>query len=363
MEPLKNWFGRDFYRELAADLAAVYPKLDRRRFVRDATSNLEELELKQRLRRTTEVCRTHLPDDYREAIALLRQVAPKIEESFTGMFMSDYVGLYGLDDFEFSMEALREFTRRFSAEFAIREFLAKDFDQTLAVMIGWAREEDEHVRRLASEGSRPRLPWATRVAGLMVPPGPTLPILEALKADPSEYVRRSAANHLNDFSKDYPEEMLDLVSGWDLEDERTRWIVKHAARSLIKKGHPRSFALFGFEAKPKIEAGPLELTPKKLRIGDSLTFSCSLQSAKTKTQKLAIDYAVHYVRKNGKTSPKVFKLKESWLESGEQIQIKKKQSFQNFSTRKHFPGLHKLELIVNGKPMAETEFELLEPHA
>lgn len=358
MEPLKNWFGRDFYRGLAADLAEAYHRLDRRKFVRDATAGLEDLELKQRLRRTTETCRAHLPENFREAVRILQKTAPKIKEPFTGMFMPDYVALYGQDDFEFSIEALRDLTQSFSAEFAIREFLAADFERTLAVMREWVGDESPHVRRLASEGSRPRLPWATQVPALMVPPGPTLPILEALKADPSEYVRRSVANHLNDFSKDYPEQMLDLVSGWSLEDERTRWVVKHAARSLIKKGHPRSFALFGFEKKPRIEVGPMEFSPDSLRIGESLLFSIAVRSKKKRPQQLAIDYAVDYVKKAAKRSRKVFKLKETRLEPGEELRIEKKHDFADLSTRTHFPGTHRIELMVNGKVAAEAAFEL-----
>ncbi len=225
-------------------------------------------------------------------------------------------------------------------------------------MVAWSEEKNHHVRRLASEGSRPRLPWSFRLNKLIADPSPVSPILENLKADPHLYVRKSVANHLNDISKDHPDWMLDLVSSWDRANPHTAWIVKRATRSLIKAGQPRSFALLGFEAQPQVELSDFKLSHSKVRLGQSLTISFDLLSLKDKPQKLALDYKVHYVKKSGRTAPKVFKLKEIELGACQKLSITKKQQFENISTRVHYPGLHAIELMLNGQSVAKATFEL-----
>ncbi|MCP4284328.1 MAG: hypothetical protein GY792_07755 [Gammaproteobacteria bacterium] len=182
--------------------------------------------------------------------------------------------------------------------------------------------------------------------------------MENLKADPELYVRKSVANHLNDISKDHPAWMLDLVSAWDPSNDDTAWIIKRAARSLIKAGHPRAFALFGFEADPQLEVLNFKLSDSSLKLGQTLTFSFDLQSHQDTPQKLVVDYKVHYVKKNGKTQPKVFKLKEIVLPARELLAISKKQRFQNLSTRVHYPGQHAIEVMVNGHSLTKDTFEL-----
>ncbi len=357
-EELKNWFDKAFYVDLASALADAHPPFDQQAFVGSATDGLDALELKQRLLRTAELCRRYLPSDYGEALDILYEVAPRYEGQFRGMFAPEFVGLYGLDDRKRSLEALKFLTRFSTSESAIRPFIEQDLAGTLKLMARWTKDKNHHVRRLASEGCRPRLPWSSRLDALIDDPTPVYPILDALNADPELYVRKSVANHLNDISKDNPEIMLDWVESWDRQDERTAWIVRHGARSLIKAGHPRSFALFGFEAKPRLAVEDLKAKPKRIKLGQTVTFSFDIASRARRDQKLAVDYAIHYVKASGRPSRKVFKLCEVVLQAGERQTIEKRQTFKDFSTRTHHPGRHVFELLINGKTCGEVGFDL-----
>ena len=225
----------------------------------------------------------------------------------------------------------------------------------------WTADPSVHVRRLASEGSRPRLPWGLRLQALVSDPSPTAPILEALRDDPELYVRKSVANHLNDVTKDHPEWVLDRLSDWRIEaSEDRRWIAKHACRTLIKRGHPRALGLFGFGQKPQVEAA-LRVAPARLCLGDTLVLSARLTSASKRAQRLAVDYVVHYVRAGGGRSAKVFKWTEIELPAGGALELVKKQTLRDFSTRRHYEGRHRVELQVNGHRLAEAAFDLKRP--
>ncbi len=358
---LKEMFNAAQFRRIADLLADVHPGFDRKRFITVATAGLDELTLIQRVRRATEASAATLPKDFVEAVAVLKRIAPQIQSGFVGIFPPDFVGQHGHQHFDASMDALKFLTPFSSAEFAIREFLKRDFGRTLAVMKHWSLDGNEHVRRLASEGSRPRLPWSFRLDAVIRDPSLTQPILENLKADPSLYVRKSVANHLNDISKDHPEVMLDRLNRWDLKNPSSAWIARHASRSLIKAGHPRSFRLFGFTAKPAVKISGFAITPAKLKLGGVLTFSFTLKSTAKKPQKLAIDYIIHYRKKSGRLSPKVFKLKETTLAAGASIAISKRQRITNFTTRVHHAGRHEVEVMINGHVVAKKGFDLLIP--
>ncbi|HEY4247590.1 MAG TPA: DNA alkylation repair protein [Lacunisphaera sp.] len=358
---LKEMFNAAQFRRIADLLADAHPSFDRKRFLALATDGLDELSLIQRVRRATEASHAALPKDFLQAVALLKHIAPQIQSGFVGIFLPDFIGQHGHQHFDASMDALKFLTPFSSAEFAIREFLQRDFARTLAVMERWSLDENEHVRRLASEGSRPRLPWSFRLDAVIRDPSLTRPILENLKADPSLYVRKSVANHLNDISKDHPELMLDWLNRWDLENPSSAWIARHASRSLIKAGHPRSFRLFGFTAKPAVKISGFAVTPTKLKLSGVLTFSFALKSLAAKPQKLAIDYIVHYRKKSGHLAPKVFKLKETTLAAGASIALTKRQRITNFTTRVHHAGRHEVEIMINGRIVAKKGFELLIP--
>lgn len=355
---LREMFNAARFRAIAGLLADCQPGFDVRRFVRLATTGLAPLTLLQRLRHGTHALHATLPADYPAALAVLRQLAPRITHGFVGMLLPDYVGVYGQGHFDDSMAALEYFTRFSSGEFAIREFLRQDLTRTLAVMERWSREPNEHVRRLASEGSRPRLPWSFRLESLIADPAPVAPILENLKADPSLYVRKSVANHLNDISKDHPDWMLTRLRSWDLGHPHTQWIAKRAARTLIKAGHQGALALFNFGGRPAVAVTNLRLSTARLMLGQTIEFSFTLTSTARRTQRLAVDYRLHYVKSSGGTAVKVFKLREVTLAPRQRITLGKRQTLRNFTTRKHYTGRHRLEIQVNGQILAQGAFHL-----
>jgi 3-methyladenine DNA glycosylase AlkC len=360
---LKEWFNADRYRWFAGQLGELSPAFDPEKFLALTLPGLEPLALLQRLRRTTEALRATLPADYPAALAVLEKLAPRIGHNFVAIVPCDFVALYGRDDFDASMRALAFFTRHGSAEFAIREFLRNDLARTLTVMERWSRDENEHVRRLASEGCRPRLPWSFRLEALIADPSPVAPILENLKADDSLYVRKSVANHLNDITKDHPHWTLATLRRWGAVHPHTAWIAKRALRTLIKAGHPEALALFNVAPLPAtaIRLEKFRLSPAKLHLGERLEFSFELVSASRRALRLIVDYAIHYVKKSGVGARKVFKLSELTLSAGGRAALKKSQRFQNFTTRTHYAGTHRVEILINGRSIAKKPFRLLVP--
>jgi 3-methyladenine DNA glycosylase AlkC len=358
---LKEMFNEARYRKMARDVATVHPAFDPKRFLALTLPGLTPLTLLQRLRRATEALRATLPQDYPVALEILRRLAPIFGEGFTALVLPDFVGCYGLDDFDRSLDALKFFTSFGSSEFAIREFLRRDLRRTLRVLERWSRDQNEHVRRLASEGSRPRLPWSFKLTALIADPSPTLPILDNLRADPSLYVRKSVANHLNDITKDHPSWVLDRIEAWDRTDPHTAWIAKRALRTLIKKGDRRALAVIGAGARAEIRLGTFGVTPRRLSLGEELTLACHLTSMAGVAQRLVVDYTVHYVKQSGAASAKVFKWKEVTLAPGETLTLGKRQRVRDFTTRKHHAGNHLVELMVNGERLAKASFHLSLP--
>lgn len=354
---MKNWFNPDRYRAIAADLGRLEPRFDAKRFLKLTLDGLGQRELMDRMRKTAVAAEAALPGSYRAKVAVLRAHAASTEHNFVGIWPCEFIALFGLDDPEFSLNALRDLTRHGSAEFAVRPFLVRDLHGTLTVMRRWATDDNEHIRRLASEGCRPRLPWGLRLAALVADPAPTAPILETLKNDPALYVRKSVANHLNDIAKDHPELVLDVVSAWDRRDARTAWIVKHGLRTLVKKGHPRALALFGAGAAPKVRA-TIATSPRRIQIGDTIAFSAKIVSDSSRTQSLIVDYVVHYARASGRASAKVFKWTALDLAPGGSLELTKRQTIRDFTTRRHHAGRHRVELQINGRRLAETAFTL-----
>jgi 3-methyladenine DNA glycosylase AlkC len=271
----------------------------------------------------------------------------------------DYVGVYGLSHPEESLEVLRQLTSLHSAELAIRPFIQSHFAMTSQALESWCKDPDEHVRRLVSEGMRPRLPWAKRLSQLVEEPELVLRFLELLKDDRSEYVRRSVANNLNDISKDHPDLVVEVCREWlkkSTPDQKR--IINHATRSLVKKGHTGALEMLGFKVPPQVKVEDFNLTPKNVRIGEDIAFSFTLKSQSNAKQKLVVDYVVHFVKSNGKTSPKVFKIKIVDLQPSNSVKIKKVQSFRPISTRKHYPGRHAVEIKVNGVAYGQLSFLL-----
>ena len=355
---LKEIFNRERFRHIASEAAAVSPAFDAHRFMAVATDDLDALSIMQRLRQGAVAMHEALPLPFGQAVEVFRTLAPRVGHGFASMILPEYVALYGEKHFDLSMDALKFFTRFGSSEFAVRHFLQRDLERTLAVMCGWADDENEHVRRLASEGSRPRLPWSFQLKPLIADPSPVLPILGALKADPSPYVRKSVANHLNDIGKDHPDLLVEIVSHWDRSERATAWIAKHALRTLIKKGDPRALALIGTSGKALVKVEAFSVTPADVRLGTHVTIGAEIVSTAAEPQRLVADYAVQYVKKNGAPSKKVFKLKEFDLPAGGRQPLSIRRAIRDFTTRKHNAGHHRVELMVNGEVLAEGGFDL-----
>ncbi|SMQ59430.1 DNA alkylation repair protein [Agreia sp. VKM Ac-1783] len=260
--------------------------------------------------------------------------------------------------FDDGLLLLAELTPRLTAEFAIRRFLASDLDRALTNILPWTRSPDEHVRRLASEGTRPFLPWAVRVASLTSSPEKTVPILDALRTDPSEYVRRSVANHLNDLSRQSPALVAQTAERWLAEpDENTAWVVRHGLRTLIKKADPGALALMGF-SDATLRVSPIALADEMVTLPGSLALSFSITNAGDDAARLAIDYVVSYVKSSGALAEKVFKLSTRDVQPGETLVLRKRHAIHQMTTRVHYPGTHVIELQINGRRYSRRSFEV-----
>jgi 3-methyladenine DNA glycosylase AlkC len=295
--------------------------------------------------------------DFPEALEILKEVAPTFR-SFDAMLFPDYVECYGLEHWDLSMPALASFTSLCSSEFAVRPFIAQDPERAMAYLRVWAEDESHHLRRLASEGCRPRLPWAMALPVFKKDPGLILPILEKLKDDESEYVRKSVANNLNDISKDHPDLVLDICERWYGQGKHTNSIVKRACRSMLKAGNARALRIFGFGDPTHIYVENLILDKETLFVGEDLGFSFELRVETQETCKVRLELGVYYVKARGSLSRKVFHLREDSFKPGSHV-ISRKRSFADQSTRKHYPGEHHISIIVNGEEKAKTSFQLM----
>jgi 3-methyladenine DNA glycosylase AlkC len=324
-----------------------------------------EMTLKERMYRLTDALHACLPQDYPKAIAVLKAVLPRITEGtykyedMLAMFVPEYVALYGLGHWEVSMMALEYFTSHgTTSEFGIRPFIMANQQRAMRRMLYWADHPHAHVRRFASEGCRPRLPWAMSLPSLKKEPQEIFPILERLLKDESRFVQKSVANNLNDIAKDHPERVIAFATKWKGTHPITDWILKHGCRTLLKRGNAETLALFGVK-EVALEKGSLQLSARELAFGDTVHFSYEGKIASDLPEKLRFEYALHFVKANGTTSRKVFKLSESAPEH-QTLAFSGKYTFADYTTRKHYPGEHRLEIIINGKPVAFEDFTVRE---
>ena len=363
---LKNFINDELVEQIAGRIVAVHPAFDAATFTAAVVADLDRLELKARHRLIAAKLREFLPAEYPDALRILLAVLedesadPPIKEAgLRLMAIPAFVEVYGVDYPRESLDAMSVITRVSSCEFAIRPFLVAHPQATLARLQRWAAHDDEHVRRLVSEGSRPRLPWAPPLRQFIADPSPTLSLLERLKDDPSLYVRRSAANHLNDISKDHPELLLERMAAWkDGASTERLWLINHALRTLVKRGDQRALAILGF-GDVNVELRGLELAPAVLQFGNALEFDFELLNRGTAEAKLMIDFVMRFRKANGRTAPKVFKLKKTRLAAGEAVAISKKLAIRPISTRKYYPGGQRLEIQVNGRVLGGADFELV----
>lgn len=363
---MKDGLGVHAVKRIAKSVALVVPGFNAKAFQRDAERGLNELELKARVHHLIAVLHRHYDLPFKKLSKYLQDL-PEVwdrgsavdnKAGFAAWPLIDYVAIHGLQHPKEALQTLEKLTPMFSAEFAVRPFIQQHTDLTYAKLLEWCEHPSEHVRRLASEGSRPRLPWGMRLPQFIKNPEPLVGILEQLKADGSLYVRRSVANNLNDISKDNPEWMINLCESWLADsNEHTDWIVKHALRSLIKAGDVRVFPLLGYTAKPNVIVSDITLNKKRIAVGDSIGFSCTITGGK-KAQNLVVDYVVYFMKANGKLASKVFKLKNIMLAANESITITKNHSFKPITTRRYYAGVHQLVIQVNGKEVARADFDV-----
>jgi 3-methyladenine DNA glycosylase AlkC len=370
-DALKTFFSPTLVKQLGRSLAAAHPEFSERAFVRDATRGLDELELLARGRHIAQAMHAHLPSDYPTAIdVIVRSLGEEhSSDELEGVGMAPffylphvtYVAAYGLDHFELSMQAQHELTRRFTCEFSIRAYLERWPEETLSVLKRWVEDPSAHVRRLVSEGTRPRLPWASRVRWIEEQPERVLPLLDALKDDPASAVRRSVANHLNDLSKSDPDRVAEIARRWlhGASPER-RALVEHALRSSVKRGHRATLEVLGFGQKPKVVVSNVRFSPARVAVGGKVRVDFEVAAARGSSaeQSLVVDLVVHFVKARGQTSPKVFKIARVNLAPKARAELGKQVSLAVHTTRKPNPGRHQVDALVNGERFELGAFDV-----
>lgn len=357
-EKLKNiFFQKKFIDDLGITIKDSYSDFDEDRFKKLVfNKGWKEKELKDRMHHITFCLHETLPDDYRKALKILLKAGPEFK-GFDALVFPDFVEYYGQDYWKISMAALKEFTKLCSSEFAVRPFLDKDPVKGMEYMNKWADDKNDSVRRLATEGCRPRLPWAMALQKFKKDPLLVIPILEKLIDDDSEMVRRSVANNINDISKDNSVIALDLCEKWHGKSANVNKVVKHACRDLLKSGNKRAMMLFGFEDPSHIQIDGVKLRNKRVSIGADMHFSFNVIVPGKSKNKIRLEYIIHYMKSAGKHSKKVFQIKEAEFEPGIH-EISRKRSFADHSTRKHNPGNHRITIIANGVEKTSTEFKV-----
>jgi len=365
-EPFKNIYNSQFFADFTQDLLHIIPDLDKKAFLNDIYDrDWKNRELKQRMRHISGVLKKYLPDDYQSAVALLLLFIEHLKNiqctlMLEYMFIPDYIEQYGLDDYDTSINALCEITKFTSCEFAVRPFIIKYPEQMMQQMLAWSKHENIDVRRFATEGCRPRLPWAMALPQLKNNPASVLPILENLKNDESEYVRKSVANNLNDISKDNPDLVIKLIKKWQGKTENTDWVIKHGSRTLLKQGNSEVMQVFGFGSVKNIKIKNIKILTPEVKIGDALEFVFELHNNMQSTTKLRLEYGLYYQKANGSLSKKVYKISEKEYAANSISIINRKQSFRLITTRKFHTGLHQLSIIVNGNEFEKLDFKLVE---
>jgi 3-methyladenine DNA glycosylase AlkC len=363
---LKSYFDYNLVQGVGAQLQTAYPSFDQASFLEEVMAELEALELKARVNLIAKVMREHLPSDYPTALkiaeCMLEERAEQVEGILGGgwrlAILATFVEHYGLDHLEVSLAAMYKITQQHTAEFTIRPYLQRHQEAVLARLHEWVHDPSEHVRRLVSEGTRTRLPWGARLPQFIADPAPVLELLELLRDDPSLYVRRSVANNLNDIAKDHPDLVISTLRRWSQgASEERQWIVRHALRSLVKQGHPEALAIMGVYPA-NIELLKLTLDPDPLPFNGTLTFSLELRNNDQQAHSCIIDYLVYFVGARGQQRSKVFKLRQAQLAAGQRLAVQQRHSFRPITTRRSYPGLHRIEIQVNGTIVGGADFTL-----
>jgi len=357
---LKDEFDKVFIVELSCKISAQTTAFNQSLF--DATlinHQWKKKELKERIRSIAQAIHSQLNLTYKDQFKILSKIVLNYK-GLKGLVFPEFVQLYGLNDIATSFKAMELFTQYSTAEFAIRPFIKKYPKESHQQLLSWSMSDNHHLRRLASEGSRPRLPWAPNLDAFIKNPQSNLPILENLNNDDSLYVRKSVANHLNDISKDHPQLVLNIAKDWYGNTQNTDWIIKHALRTLLKKGDKKALAIFGLDNSNQLKIENLCLSQKEIKIGDFIHFEFDVSNSSKQQRNIRLEYGIDYVKANGSTSRKIFQLSEFILQPNSTKIVKRKQWFKELSTRKHYPGQHEISLIVNGDRKESIYLNLIE---
>lgn len=363
-EALKEIYNEKFLREFSAKVHAVYSAFDTDTFIdRVIDSTWDELALKGRMRRIAEMFGKCVPADYEETLEILFSIDEECN-GFPYLFFPEFIAIYGQGEehWALSMKGLERFTQQSSAEFAVRPFLMKNTERMMQQMEEWAKHPNEHVRRLASEGCRPRLPWGEALTVFKRDPGLVLRVLELLKADPSLYVRKSVANNLNDIGKDHPAVVIEITRQWKGVQVDTDWILRKGCRTLISKSHPEAMALFGYGET----MGAISLTtdasllvgPPMISIGESCELGYELGIREGSPVHIRIEYGIDFVKLRGRTSRKKFLLSDKTVPGGARLSGARTHRWLDLTTRRHYPGEHRIVLLVNGQEVACAVLQL-----
>lgn len=371
-EPFKNRINPAVVAQLAAALppalADVGHPFDAECFRTRAAHGLERLELKARVEQVADAIQAALGgrpvDVARVGAALVAASGPasssdeRLTESFTAWPLLSWVERHALHAPTAALDTLEALTCRFSAEFAIRPFLERWPEEAWARVEAWTAHPSLHVRRLASEGTRPRLPWGQQLTDSVADPARGLAVLDRLVDDPERYVQRSVANHLGDVAKDHPERAVAVARRWLAEREDRIWVVRHGLRHPVKQGHRGALEVLGFGPPQVAVDGPLQVSPR-VELGDALQLELTLVSTADRPQRLVIDTGVHFRKKRGELRPKVFKWTTRELAPGARVTLARALSLRPVSIRRHYPGTQRVDVRVNGEVVAEADFELV----
>lgn len=363
----KNIYNQTFFDKFTSSIKEVVPDFKTKSFLKELYDiEWKNRELKQRMRHITHTLKKHLSKDFEKNVKTILNLIPVLEnngfkpDNLEFIFFPDFIEVYGIDNYNTSIKAFETITQFVSCEFAVRPFIINNQKAMLKQMFDWSNHKHPMVRRLATEGCRPRLPWVMAISSLKENPKPIISILENLKNDVSESVRRSVANNLNDISKDNPKTVIELVKKWKGVTKETDSLTKHACRTLLKQGNSEVMNLFGFGAVDKIKITDFKILTETVKIGSVLEFSFNLVNTSSITSKIRLEYGLYYQKANRSLSKKVFKISEKDYLKKSKTKINRKQSFKIITTRKFHFGKHQVSIIINGTEFEKIDFELTE---
>lgn len=350
----KNFINKDVVLNISKEIQKVYPQFETKKFNKVA-DELQPLEFRARAMIISDYLKKTLPPNYPQALKILVKVLKNKQlNGFTLWAFSEFISQHGLDHFDESMMAMYELTRHFTSEFAVRPYFVKDHKKVLTYFHKWAFDENVHVRRWVSEGSRPLLPWGLRLHIFKNNPKLSVALLEHIKYDEELYVRKSVANHLNDVAKFDASLVIETIESWQkncptAHKDKIDWIKKQALRTLIKKGHPQALKLMGASRKVDVQLKNFKTSKTLYKLNDKLNLNFTIQSKSNKTQNLVIDYVIYFVKANGSLSTKVYKLKSFELKPKQNVVIEKNHSLKPITTMTYYSGTHFVALKINGK--------------